>query len=778
MVCNRDGCRTASGGAAVGVPDTETVQMTARGGEHCPDCGAFLTSDGICRRCQHGPPRSRADMILDEMGDIFFTPDPRYEGYTHDDLMARLAEEVQTGMDRAQQMADAGRLDDAALSGIADEVVNNMGDVFDAWDEEGARAVAREKLIEGYGDAVNRPSPTASGRPQLRAARLGSSNPTAVAHGNRPGPVTFDGSFWKHEFGDAAGMPLTLSNGETVDVGTRFSGNKHPTYVARVGKKKNLATVGASLLPAIDAIKSHSEITRGGRDLTRVETDDGAVAHYDHLTRQATCTCGENPCKHQMAAMLLGETRLENDGADAERGALWGHINQVLREKAGGGAASTASLVRSADGAYAYLNTVAPTVDFGDDKLEAAVTGQASSAARARNCPGCGAFLSKEGTCAKCGYPNTAAAVEAAVTPQSDEAAPGAVPAATEEGVQQQPQPEPEPEPEPELVPNEATTFLQDLGLQAPVPANDELPAWLQREIPRPDPGFVMTSVAKRILTSMGSLLKMRWGAMKNDFAQTGEWPSRMTGRAWGLYGPPGTGKNTAAREIAATLQVPYVEEDVNAATDFQRLLGEVVLEDGSTKAKLGKVGNALVNGSVVCINEVVSADPAIQTALHQAAQDGILTIPGPEGAEYTYRVHPNSVLVLTWNPAGGMADRPTNALTERLHTLPVPLPSEAEERQMLAARINREYGLNVSPSEVSDDVAMFRAIRELVPQGKLAIEPGFRNLMSFTAMRLATGDPEAAMEQILVTADQDPMSLEATREELKLYLGRYTFAG
>jgi hypothetical protein len=352
------------------------------------------------------------------------------------------------------------------------------------------------------------------------------------------------------------------------------------------------------------------------------------------------------------------------------------------------------------------------------------------------------------------------------------------VPAATEEGVQQQPQPEPEPEPEPELVPNEATTFLQDLGLQAPVPANDELPAWLQREIPRPDPGFVMTSVAKRILTSMGSLLKMRWGAMKNDFAQSGQWPSRMTGRAWGLYGPPGTGKNTAAREIAATLQVPYVEEDVNAATDFQRLLGEVVLEDGSTKAKLGKVGNALVNGSVVCINEVVSADPAIQTALHQAAQDGILTIPGPEGAEYTYRVHPNSVLVLTWNPAGGMADRPTNALTERLHTLPVPLPSEAEERQMLAARINREYGLNVSPSEVSDDVAMFRAIRELVPQGKLAIEPGFRNLMSFTAMRLATGDPEAAMEQILVTADQDPMSLEATREELKLYLGRYTFAG
>ena len=378
----------------------------------------------------------------------------------------------------------------------------------------------------------------------------------------------------------------------------------------------------------------------------------------------------------------------------------------------------------------------------------------------------CGSFLRKDGGCTRCGFPSAPAhgldtaggQPDASLTLVSGD---GAIPEASQELT------------EPEPV-NDVAAFLA--GLTTPLePERDALPQWLAREIPDPDPGFVMTSVAEKILKGLKGVLAMRWSVMQRGHAASGTWPSKMSGRAWGLYGPPGTGKNAAIKELAAVLELPYVEEDVSASSDFARLIGEVVLENGSTRAQLGKIGQALVSGGVAVINEVVSADPEIQTALHQAAQDGILTIPGPEGAEMAYRIHPNSLLFLTWNPAGGTADRPTEALTERLMTLPVGLPGEEEERQMLVNRLNADFGLALTPEDVREDVAFFREMRGLAQQGRLAREPGFRTLVSFTALRRATGDPRYAMEQVLISADQDPLDLAAVTDEIAtMYLGRH----
>lgn len=318
---------------------------------------------------------------------------------------------------------------------------------------------------------------------------------------------------------------------------------------------------------------------------------------------------------------------------------------------------------------------------------------------------------------------------------------------------------------------NTATTVLGDLEPPAPVAPN-EMPDWLYGLIPERKDDFMLTGAQERILTTMKTSLGARWRTMKKQHDKTGEWPSGMMGRAFGFYGPPGTGKNRGLKELAAHLGVPYAEVDVGADTSIQSLIGEVVLDHGTSKAKLGPVGRILTEGGVVAINEIVSADSEMQTVLHQVAQDGIMRIPGPEGSEHTYKVHPNSVLGVTWNPGGGRADRPTPALTERLLTMPVPLPSEKEEAMILASSLRSDLGLDVPPSEVMDDIKFGRHLRELAAEGVLAHEPSPRMLRHFAATRILTGNPMIALQTVLIAADQGP-ELEGARQEMELYLGR-----
>lgn len=557
--------------------------------------------------------------------------------------------------------------------------------------------------------------------------------------------IAMDGSFWRDEFGAASGQPLPLRNGDVAVVGKRYT---DPAYCAPLGKKRQQAAVSRLLVPAIDGLQ-HFEMDG---DFHLVQMHDGNTAWYDATTKRAACTCGMNPCSHQMAAVLVGECDLNGDGADAERAQLWGMLSEVMATPDAD--LTTADVVRANDAAYAYLNTTAPTLTFGAASLEATVGVVVAPPA---HCPQCGGFLTSAGQCNQCnGQAAVAPVTPIAATPESP--------------------PPPIPTEKPKSKKTKKDTDVQKFldGLTPPKPDTEEtLPEWLQQSIPEPDPEFVLTGPAKAVLQTMKGMLGQRWKKMTADYATRGEWQTGMTGRAFGLYGPPGTGKNSSVKELAATLGLPYVEVDVNAGTDFQSLVGQVVLENGTTTAKLGNIGAVLAAGGVAVINEVVSSDPAIQTVLHQVAQDGIIRIPGPEGSEKTFKVHPNSVLVLTWNPQGGDADRPTEALTERLITLPVPLPSEAEERRMLAARLNADLGLELTPADVTEDVKFGREMRALARDGRLAMEPSFRLLRNFAAMRHITGDADLAMRQMLIAADQGP-EIEEVAKEMRLYLGRH----
>jgi MoxR-like ATPase len=279
---------------------------------------------------------------------------------------------------------------------------------------------------------------------------------------------------------------------------------------------------------------------------------------------------------------------------------------------------------------------------------------------------------------------------------------------------------------------------------RVPVPAGSEAPTAGH------DPDFVVTEQVEGTLRMMGAGLRLGYSPNARG----------MMGRAFGLYGPPGTGKNAVFRETAAALGLPCREIDLGRGADLQALIGEVVLEPdgrGGTRsvAKLGPLGKALVRGEVVVLNEVVHTDPDSQTLLHQIAQDGKIQLHNPEGADRVYRVHPSSVLGMTWNPKGGVQDRPTDALYSRLFSRRIGYPDAGEETERLTGWARGRGIPDVQKDDVERVVTLLNDVRELSRRGGVDIPPSFRDGQRFLLQWKLTGDVQQGLEQLRGLASQ-----------------------
>lgn len=265
-------------------------------------------------------------------------------------------------------------------------------------------------------------------------------------------------------------------------------------------------------------------------------------------------------------------------------------------------------------------------------------------------------------------------------------------------------------------------------------------------EAPFIDDTYELTPQAAEVLQGMG-------GLMRFQLAQ------RRAGREGactvGIYGPPGTGKNTTARQLAATLGLPFEETDVNKDTDVAGLFGGIGIRsrDGATEtyAASSRIGMALESGAVVCINEVNTLPAETQTMLHQIAQEGRWTVPGPEGAQEVHYVHPASTLVLTWNESEGM---PQPALLSRLVTFEMQHPTEDQEKGMLTQWATGS-GLPVDQGDVDRTVQLVRGLRTLHEQGNLSVPPSFRDMKHFYMMLKTTGSLTLAVRQLRKNLEQ-----------------------
>jgi MoxR-like ATPase len=279
---------------------------------------------------------------------------------------------------------------------------------------------------------------------------------------------------------------------------------------------------------------------------------------------------------------------------------------------------------------------------------------------------------------------------------------------------------------------------------QAPVPSQSSMPP------AEHNPHFVMTESVEETMQMIGGSLLLGYSPNSRG----------MMGRAFGFFGPPGTGKNEMLRETAATMELPYREIDLGRGADLQALIGEVVLEPdgrGGTRsvAKLGPLGKALTRGEVVALNEIIHTDPDSQTLLHQITQEGRFTLHNPEGADEVHEVHPSSILGVTWNPKGGIQDRPSEALYSRLFTRRVGYPEPEEEQRRLLGWAEGQGLPNVDEDTAERTITLVNDLRELSVRGGLDVPPTFRDAQRFVTQWKLTGNIEQGLEQMRGLASQ-----------------------
>jgi len=279
---------------------------------------------------------------------------------------------------------------------------------------------------------------------------------------------------------------------------------------------------------------------------------------------------------------------------------------------------------------------------------------------------------------------------------------------------------------------------------EAPVPSQSN------REPAKHSPYFVMTDQVEETMEMMGGALRLGYSPNARG----------MMGRTFGFFGPPGTGKNEMLRETAATLEMPYREIDLGRGADLQALIGEVVLEPdgrGGTRsvAKLGPLGKALTQGEVVALNEIIHTDPDSQTLLHQITQEGKIQLHNPEGADQVYDVHPSSILGVTWNPKGGIQDRPSEALYSRLFTRRVGYPDPEEEQRRLLGWAEGQGIPHMDDDAVERTITFVNDLRELSVRGGLDVPPTFRDAQRFVTQWKLTGSINQGLEQMRGLASQ-----------------------
>jgi len=346
--------------------------------------------------------------------------------------------------------------------------------------------------------------------------------------------------------------------------------------------------------------------------------------------------------------------------------------------------------------------------------------------------------------------------------------------------------------------------------------------------IPQPDRGFLWTQELARC----NALVRSSLG--QGD-------------RTFGLYGDPGTGKNSYAYELAAAFGMPVYEVDFSEGVDMDQLLGTTGLavergDDGGvatkTVAELGPLARAakIKGGSVIVLNEIVEAGKGQLTALHNAIGSGssqhmetdeegnavfrprerFITVKTPAGGETTVEVDPNTIFVLTWNP-GRESRMPHEAMLSRTLCMRFGYGTEREETERQALNVyTRVHGLyqdqpykpgltktdNNRPvpvpiseqipdlsDEVKKDVRLARELRQMYYNGDIDIYPDARLLTRFSGDRIelmnrAKDDPnpaarlhalKAAASQLTVLFDQSYQMEEIHQQLDNILANHYT---
>ncbi|BAU58137.1 aerobic cobaltochelatase CobS subunit [Halorhodospira halochloris] len=160
------------------------------------------------------------------------------------------------------------------------------------------------------------------------------------------------------------------------------------------------------------------------------------------------------------------------------------------------------------------------------------------------------------------------------------------------------------------------------------------------------------------------------------------------------LCGPTGSGKSTLISQIAARLNWPVQSVTCHGRLEFQSLIGQFVLVNGSTEFVHGPLAVAARDGHILILNELDMMDPAELAGLNDIIEGQPLVI-AENGGEVIHP-HPQFRLIATGNSLGSGDNtglyqgvlRQNLAFMDRFRIIHVDYPDPEAEKEMLQAAV------------------------------------------------------------------------------------------
>jgi len=212
-------------------------------------------------------------------------------------------------------------------------------------------------------------------------------------------------------------------------------------------------------------------------------------------------------------------------------------------------------------------------------------------------------------------------------------------------------------------------------------------------------------------------------------------------GKPMFLAGESGTSKTTIPREIAATLELPFLRISCDSSTDLPELVGGYVLVNGNMTYAEGLLLKIIQVPSIVLFDEINALDPAKSLMLHRLLDSGTIFV---KETNTTYAMHPESTIFLAANPpgAGYFVNHMSAALLNRLAVINVPAFTEEEICSVLEQQ-DHKLPKNVITLLLRFYAEMQRLAREQSMNAQISI----RNILTFVDVYRVTKDVKASLD-------------------------------
>jgi nitric oxide reductase NorQ protein len=211
------------------------------------------------------------------------------------------------------------------------------------------------------------------------------------------------------------------------------------------------------------------------------------------------------------------------------------------------------------------------------------------------------------------------------------------------------------------------------------------------------------------------------------------------------IVGPKGTGKTTLVRKFAEMLGKPLYTVNFSLRTRESHLVGQFLLENGSTKFALGVIPKSMQEGAILYLDELNCAEPDVLVRLDEALDDRRELVLKEAGELTIVKAKPDWWVVATVNPLthAGTKELPPQLLSRFPVRLYLDYPPPDVEKRIVKLHV----GDGVDGSDLDKAIRLAGKLREAAKVEDVYYSPSIRETIAFAKLVASGVRPRDAAE-------------------------------